>query len=82
MATFKVKPEAAARAEAMIAHHNGDIAAAAYDISIGLQSLGGYYTDRKSERVLEILRWLQQKPAETLPKYLGQLHVIAAKAVC
>lgn len=79
MATFNITPETAARAERMIAHHNGDIAAAAHDIYIGLQSLGDY-TDRKSEAVHGLLRYILRTPADVLPTRLEQLHAIAAKA--
>ena len=81
MATYKISPETAARAERMIAFHNGDIAAAAHDLYIGLQSLGGYVTDRKSEAVHDLLRYIQRTPVDVLPARLEQLHAIAVKAV-
>lgn len=82
MATFRITPETADRTMRLIAHHANDLAAARHDIRIGLDSLGGYYTDRKSEAVLSLLDWLiahDAKFPDTIAKRREQLADIAAK---
>lgn len=78
MTNFKVTPETAKRAVGLIEHHGGDLAVARHDVYIGIQSLGGYYTDRKSEAVLTLLEWLMARPTRQ-DELLGHLRRIATE---
>ena len=83
MATFKITPKTAARTVALIAHHGGDLVRARHDIRIGLDSLGGYYTDRQSESVYDLLTWLivrDEKFPATITTRRAQLETIAITA--
>jgi hypothetical protein len=77
VATYKVTPATAKRVIGLLELHKGDIPAARHDVWIGLQSLGGYYTDRASERVHAALDWLDRKPAERIPALLATMKQIA-----
>lgn len=81
MATVRVSQSTAKRTIGLIAHHNGDLAAARHDIRIGLDSLGGYYTDRRSERVLFVLDWLLRRPDDKRTSDLATLQTIAETEV-
>lgn len=77
MAVFRVHPATAKRTLGLIAYHKGDLSAARHDIRIGLDSLGGYYTDRASERVLAVLDWLLRRPDDRRTSDLATLQTIA-----
>lgn len=82
-ATYKVAPETARRVVSLIAHFNGDLSAAMHDVRIGLQSLGNY-TDRKSEAVLDLLKWLHvrdEKFPDTIRSRRDSLARIADQTV-
>jgi len=80
--THRVTQETARRVLSVLAAHGGDINAAAHDVNLGIVSLGGYYTDRKSEAALTVLRRLQQQEqaghVETVSRWRQQLAAIAA----
>lgn len=78
---MKITTCTAKRTLALIKRHNGDLPAAIYDIRLGLQSLGGYYTDRKSEAVLDLLLWLHvrdQKFPDSIQTRRDAVSAIAA----
>ena len=77
MATRRITVETAQRTLRLIQHFNGDLAVARHDIRIGLDSLGGYYTDRKSEAVYDLLTWLINRPTRQA-ELLTQLTTIAS----
>ena len=77
MATYQISPKTADRAVRLLAHHGGDIKVAMHDLRIGLESLGGYYTDRGSERVLELLRRLDGLTPERQQTWLTTMAAIA-----
>ena len=83
MATYKITPETAARTVNLIAYHKGNLLAAMHDVRIGLDALGSY-TDRKSEAVLDLLKWLHvrdEKFPATLQSRRDALAAIADQAV-
>lgn len=74
-----VTPYTAKRTIGLITHFNGDLAVAAHDCRITLQSLG-HYTDRRTSAVLAVLDRMLGLTPERQAIWIEKLTTIGATA--